>query len=145
MTVAAALLGAFVAWAPAWAAETPEDAARTVVEMLVRDAHAAMTAEELDEAARMARVEEAVTRAFDFDIWERFLVGDRDLTEAQRATFRELLPGFLAALYAEQFGKGLAGPPEVTGARAVRRDILVDSVDSVGCAKLFGELFRFEA
>lgn len=125
---AALMAGALALAIPAGAAGTSEEAARAVAKGLVTEAYAAMTAEGLDEAARAARIEEAVSAAFAFDIWERFLVGDRALTEAQRATFRDLLPDFLAALYAEQFAEGLAAPPEITGARAARRDILVEAV-----------------
>ncbi len=126
--IAALLLGATLGRPPAQAAGTPEDAARAVVEGLLAESHAAMTAEGLDEGARMARVEAAVSEAFAFDVWQRFLVGDRELTEAQRETFRALLPGFLAALYAERFGRGLAEAPEVTGTGVARRDILVEAV-----------------
>ena len=124
----ALLAGVLAISTPVPAAGTAEDAARAVVETLLEESHAAMTAEGLDEAARTARIEAAVSAAFAFDIWERFLVGERALTADQRETFRGLLPGFLAALYAAQFARDLAAPPEITGARAVRRDILVDAV-----------------
>lgn len=117
--LALAALAALLAWAPARAAE-PE-AARAVVETLVEDAHAAMAAS--DTVALKA----AIAEAFAFDVWERFLVGDRDLTEAERESFRGLLPGFLANLYAEHFGKGLEGQPEITGSRPARRDVLVEA------------------
>ena len=125
-TTATLALGLLLACMPA-AGGASEEAARAVVQDLIEESHAAMTAAGLDEAARMARVEEAVSEAFAFDVWERFLVGERALTEAERATFRGLLPGFLAGLYAERFGKGLAGAPEITGTRPVRRDILVEA------------------
>ena len=125
--IAAVLLGGLMVWGPTRAAETPEDAARDVAQTLVQEAHDAITAEELDAEARMARVEAAVSDAFAFDVWQRFLVGDRELTEAERETFRDLLPGFLAGLYAANFGKNITGEPTVAEARPVRRDILVEA------------------
>ena len=104
-----------------------ERAARALAETLVEDTHSAMTARDLDQAARNDRLTKAIADAFAFDVWERFLVGDRELTEAERKEFRNLLPGFLAQLYAEQFGKGLQQQPEIRGARAVRRDVLVEA------------------
>jgi len=117
---AAAIVLAALMATPAPAAE-PEDAARAVVASLVEDAHAAMAASDPE------AIEAAVAEAFAFDVWERFLVGDRDLTETERAAFRDLLPGFLAGLYAEHFGKGLEGRPELTGTRPARRDVLVEA------------------
>ena len=125
--IAALLLGGLMVWGPARAAETPEDAARDVAQTLVQEAHAAITAEEFDAEARMARVEATVANAFAFDVWQRFLVGDRELTEAERETFRDLLPGFLAGLYAANFGENTTGEPTVAEARPVRRDILVEA------------------
>ena len=125
--LAACLLVAFSAAAPAQTTEDPEKAARALVETLVRDAHAAMSAEELGEAARFEQLKEAISTAFAFDIWERFLLGDHELAPEQRERFRALLPGFLADLYAERFGRGLEAEPEVLGTRKVRRDILVEA------------------
>ncbi len=123
--LAASLLAILMAAAPARAGETAEQAARAVAETLVREAHGAMAAADLDEAARFARLTGVVAAAFAFDIWERFLVGDRGLTPAQLDEFRALLPGFLARLYADRFGKGLDAEPEVSGTRSVRRDVMV--------------------
>ena len=123
--LAASLLAILMAAAPARAGEAAEQAARAVTETLVHDAHAAMTAADLDRSARFARLTETVARAFAFDIWERFLVGDRGLNPAQLDEFRSLLPGFLARLYADRFGKGLEAEPEVSGTRTVRRDVMV--------------------
>ena len=123
--IAASLLAILMATAPARAGGTQEQAARAVTETLVHDAHAAMTAADLDGSARFARLTETVARAFAFDIWERFLVGDRGLNPAQLDEFRGLLPGFLARLYADRFGKGLEAEPEVSGTRTVRRDVMV--------------------
>ncbi|MHA1527494.1 MAG: MlaC/ttg2D family ABC transporter substrate-binding protein [Alphaproteobacteria bacterium] len=123
--IAAGLLAILMAPAPARAGEAAEQAARAVTMSLVRDAHGAMTAADLDRSARFARLTGVVSGAFAFDIWERFLVGDRGLTAAQLDEFRALLPGFLARLYADRFGKGLDASPEVSGARSVRRDVMV--------------------
>jgi phospholipid transport system substrate-binding protein len=112
---------------PLRAAEAEREAAVAVARTLLMATHGAMAAEGLGEAERFTRVKQAVAEAFAFDIWERFLVGDRELTEAERETFRALLPGFLARLYADQFAKGLAGEPEILGAREVRRDVLVEA------------------
>ena len=123
--IAASLLAILMAAAPARAGEAAEQAARAVTETLVHDAHAAMAAADLDETTRFARLTGVVARAFAFDIWERFLVGDRGLSPAQLDEFRGLLPGFLARLYADRFGKGLEAAPEISGTRSVRRDVMV--------------------
>lgn len=123
--IAAGIFAASVALLPAHADETAEQVALEVVSTLVHDAHDAMTAGDMDQDARFATLTEAIGEAFAFDVWERFLLGEHDLSPGQRETFRELLPGFLANLYAERFGKGLEARPEVVGARSVRRDVLV--------------------
>ena len=123
--IAASLLAIPMAATPARAGEAAEQAARAVTETLVHDAHGAMAAADLDETTRFARLIGVVARAFAFDIWERFLVGDRGLTPAQLDEFRGLLPGFLARLYADRFGKGLEAAPEISGTRSVRRDVMV--------------------
>ncbi len=126
--LAASLLAVLMAVAPTRAGGAAEQAARAVTETLVHDAHGAMAAADLDGPARFARLTGVVARAFAFDIWERFLVGDRGLTPAQLDEFRGLLPGFLARLYADRFGKGLDASPEISGTRAVRRDVMVAAV-----------------
>jgi ABC-type transporter MlaC component len=123
--VAASLLAGLITAAPAIAGEAEERAAFAVTQTLVRESHAAMTADDTDEPARNTRLRQVIADAFAFDIWERFLVGDRDLTPAQLAEFRSLLPGFLAQLYATQFGKGLEAAPAISGTRAVRNDVMV--------------------
>ncbi|MCH8952922.1 MAG: ABC transporter substrate-binding protein [Proteobacteria bacterium] len=123
--LAASLLAVVMAPSPARAGATAEQAARAVAETLVHDSYVAMTAADLDASARFARLTGVVAAAFAFDIWERFLVGDRGLTPAQLDEFRALLPGFLARLYADRFGKGLDAEPEVSGTRSVRRDVMV--------------------
>ncbi len=125
--IAASLLAILMAPAPtpAGAGQSAERAARAVTETLVHDAHGAMTAAGLDRPARFARLTGVVSGAFAFDIWERFLVGDRGLTPAQLDEFRGLLPGFLARLYANRFGKGLDTAPEISGTRSVRHDVMV--------------------
>jgi ABC-type transporter MlaC component len=84
-----------------------------------------MSAAGLDDSARFAQLKQTISAAFAFDIWERFMVGDRDLTQAQLDEFRGLLPGFLARLYADQFGKGLEAAPQISGSRSVRSDVMV--------------------
>lgn len=125
--LAAALCMALLAGAPARAEKTGEQAARALVETLVADAHAAMTAEAADESARFGALRQAISAAFAFDVWERFLLGRHELAPQKRARFRDLLPGYLAHLYAQQFGQGLAAEPEVVGARPVRNDVLVEA------------------
>lgn len=125
--LAAATVAALLTATPARADGEAEQAARAVAEALVHDTHGAMTAPDLAGPARFAALRRAISRAFAFDIWERFLVGDHDLTDDQRETFRALLPGFLANLYAESFGSDLGAEPEITGARTVRRDVLVEA------------------
>ncbi len=124
-SIAAALIAALIIIAPAHAGDPAKQEALAVTSTLVHGAHAAMKAEDLDDAARFTLLKQTITAAFAFDIWERYLVGDRDLTPAQLDEFRGLLPGFLARLYANQFGKGLGAEPEISGSRAVRRDIMV--------------------
>lgn len=114
--------------APPAGAQTPqEQAALDVAAALVEGAHGALADPALDAGARMAALGAAVDASFAFDIWERFLLGDRAgaFDEAQTAEFRSLLPGFLARLYANQFGKGLDRRPEIMEARPARGDVLV--------------------
>jgi ABC-type transporter MlaC component len=123
--IGASLLAVLMTAAPARAGETEMQAARAVAETLLQGSYEAMTAADLDGSARFARLTGVVAGAFAFDIWERFLVGDRGLTPAQLDEFRALLPGFLARLYADRFGNGLDTAPEISGARSVRRDVMV--------------------
>ncbi len=123
---AALLLAAL--WAqPAPAADAV--AAETTAEALVDGAHGALADANLSEAERNARLRAAVSEAFAFDVWERFLLGDRAeaLSDAERTAFRDALPGFLAHLYKTQFGKGLEAKPEIGGVREARRDLLVSA------------------
>ena len=108
-------------------AAADREAALATAERLVDGAHGALTAEGPDAGARDARLKETISEAFAFDIWERFLLGDRGaaLGPAERAEVRALLPGFLADLYKRQFGKGLEERPEIRDTRPARRDILV--------------------
>jgi ABC-type transporter MlaC component len=121
------LLAALLAAAPAPVRAAEEAAALETAQSLVEGAHGALAAEGLTAEERDARLREAVADAFAFDIWERFLLGDRAemFTEEERAAFRARLPGFLAHLYKSQFGKGLEAKPEILGTRPARRDILV--------------------
>ena len=111
--------------APNLVAGMSEEAARDVTATLVEGAHAALTAEDQEPDARSAALKGAISAAFAFDIWEKFLVGDRGLDSAALAEFRALLPGFLAQLYSDQFGKGLEAAPEIGEARPVRRDMMI--------------------
>jgi len=132
--IVACLLAIMAASAPARAGEDHNQqqqlqAARGVTQTLLQDAYGAMSAPDLDSSVRFARLTESVANAFAFDIWERFLVGDRDLTTAQRTEFRGLLPGFLAGLFADQIGRGVEGGvaavPQISGTRILRRDVMV--------------------
>ncbi|HLS19649.1 MAG TPA: hypothetical protein VK090_07560, partial [Paracoccaceae bacterium] len=101
--------------------EVGQDRARAVTEQLLTRANQALRVN--DHAA----LREAIRSAFDFDIWERFLSEPRAdrFTPAQRARFRDLLPGYLAYLYHEQFDRGLDTPPQIGEVRPARRDVLV--------------------
>ncbi len=130
--IAACLLAIVAASAPGRAGADPPQqlqAARVVARTLLQDAYGVMSAPDLDATARFARLTDTVSDAFAFDIWERDLVGDRNLTPAQLAEFRSLLPGFLARLFADQLGRGvesgLTTAPQISGARILRRDVMV--------------------
>lgn len=121
---AAALIG----FAPAASAETEAEAeALRVAETLVEMAHGALVDPALGPDARFQALSFAVEQSFAFDIWERFLLGERaaEFGPGEIAEFRQLLPDFLARLYANQFGKGLDRMPEIQEARSVRGDVLV--------------------
>ncbi|MEO1721896.1 MAG: ABC transporter substrate-binding protein [Pseudomonadota bacterium] len=119
----APILALTLAALPARAADP--DAARATAERLVDGAHAALTGDEGD--AAITELKSTIDEAFAFDVWERFLLGSNaeKLSEEEREEFRTLLPGFLAQLYRDQFGKGLAGKPEIKDVSNVRRDLLV--------------------
>jgi len=122
----AALCLAVAAVAPA-RADADADASRAVAERLVEGAHGALADTARPEAERLAALRQTIDAAFAFDVWEKFLLGQRAtaLSEAQTAEFRALLPGFLADLYRKQFGKGLEAKPEILEVRPARRDMLV--------------------
>lgn len=98
--------------------------AKQAVQALVIDAHSALSGNRNDAALRRA-----VSNAFAFEIWERYLIKDHAarFTPSQRSEVRALLPGFLSHLYHQQFGKGLDRAPVLAGTRKVRRDIMVSS------------------
>lgn len=98
--------------------------AKSVVEGLLSEARAAFS-----QSNPGPTLTAAVARAFDFEIWERFLLQKRatEFDAAQRAAFRDLLPGFLAFLYRDRFDQGMTGDPTVGATSEVRRDILVAS------------------
>ena len=122
----AALIVAALTPADVSAAADPE-AARTVAEKLVEGAHGALADTTRPESERLAELRRAIDQAFAFDIWERFLLGEKasSLSTDQIAEFRSLLPGFLADLYRKQFGKGLEAKPEILEVRPARNDMLV--------------------
>lgn len=123
----ASVLWALVLAAPAGAATPAETAAIERAEALVTAAHGALASAEGDDAAAMAALQGPIDAAFAFDVWRRFLLKDREaaFTPAQQERFRALLPRYMARLYANNFGQGLAEPPEIGPARTVRRDVLV--------------------
>lgn len=105
-------------------AEDKQTRAQRTVQALVIDAHSALSGDRNDAALR-----QAVSNAFAFEIWERFLIEDHaaSFNAQQRQEVRALLPGFLSHLYHQQFGKGLDRTPVLAGTRKVRRDIMVSS------------------
>lgn len=102
-------------------AQDQTERARATTQHLLSEANRALLAN--DNAALRGVIRDA----FDFGIWERFLIQPRAdrFSPEQRARFRELLPGYLAYLYHEQFDRGLATPPSVGTATPARNDVLV--------------------
>ena len=121
---AAGLAAAGLAFALPAAAAEKEDRALEATQQLLTEAHAALQGAGGDAALR-----EAIDRAFAFDVWERFLIENHadQFTPEQRARFRELLPGYLAYLYHNQFDRGLDTPPAVGEAKPARKDVLVSA------------------
>ena len=121
LTRLAALIVALGVAVGAAQAQSPEERARAATQQLVTSANAALT------GGDNAGLRSVIQNAFAFDVWERFLIEPRAdrFTPEQRAQFRQLLPGYLAHLYREQFDRGLATPPTVGEARPARRDVLV--------------------
>lgn len=119
--LAAAFLATLAIGAGTAQAQSQEDAARQATQQLLTQANQALASNN-DAALR-----QAISAAFDFGVWERFLTEPRAdrFTPEQRARFRDLLPGYLAYLYHEQFDRGLATPPSVGEARPARNDVLV--------------------
>ena len=101
--------------------------ARATAERLVAHAHSAMIDPALSEPERNARLRQAIAETFAFDVWERFILLGKEglLTEAQRAEFRSLLPGYVAGLYRDRFAEGLEAKPRIEDVRQVREDYLV--------------------
>ena len=93
------------------------------VSRLLLDAHQTVTAH------GSSRLAETISPYFAFEVWSRFLIQPRDgaFNPRQRRAFRDLLPGFMAHLYHDQFAKGLVRAPQVGGTRPARRDVLVSS------------------
>ncbi|MEL6478677.1 MAG: ABC transporter substrate-binding protein [Pseudomonadota bacterium] len=122
LLAALCMLGLLAPAAPA----AEQSAALARAQTLVEAAHGALTAQ-TSAAEQRTRLKAAIADSFAFDVWERFLI-DADavsMSEAQAAEFRALLPGFLAQLYFNQFGKGLEQKPEIIEARRARKDALV--------------------
>ena len=82
-----AALFALVAVASPGQAATDEAAAREVTGKLLQESYGAMA------GGNVAQVKQAVADAFALEVWERFLLGEQELSEAERETFRGLLPG----------------------------------------------------
>lgn len=99
-----------------------EQRALATTQQLLASAHQAL------ESNDTGALRNAIENAFDFDIWERFLIQGHEaaFSPQQEQRFRQLLPGYLAYLYQEQFDKGLA-TPTVGDARPARNDVLVSA------------------
>lgn len=102
-------------------AQDQEQRARAVTQQLLTRANQALATDDT------GALRSAIRGAFAFDVWERFLTEPRAdrFTPEQRARFRDLLPGWLAYLYHEQFDRGLGTPPDVGEASPARNDVLV--------------------
>jgi ABC-type transporter MlaC component len=113
-----------LAFAFSAAAAEKEDRALETTQQLLTQAHAALTGAGGDAALR-----QAIDSAFAFDVWERFLIENRAdrFTPEERGRFRELLPGYLAYLYHNQFDRGLDTPPALGAAKPARNDVLVSA------------------
>jgi ABC-type transporter MlaC component len=120
--LAAAGIAALALALPVAAADKEENALATT-QQLLSNAHSALTSD------NNAALRQAIDKAFAFDVWERFLIENRaeEFTPEQRAKFRQLLPGFLAYLYHNQFDKGLDTPPTLGQAKPARNDVLVSA------------------
>ena len=121
-TMLIAALVALTTALPGYADEKTQNAVRTA-EHLLSNAHAALG------SANQPALREAINTAFAFDVWERFLIQNREdsFSSTEKKEFRQLLPGFLAHLYQDQFQRGLSAAPTLGEARQVRRDVLVAS------------------
>lgn len=119
--LAAALVAALTIATGVAQAQSPEERARATTQQLLTNANVALTGSD------NAGLRGAIQGAFNFEVWERFLIEPRAdrFTPEQRTQFRQLLPGYLAHLYREQFDRGLATPPTVGEARPARKDVLV--------------------
>lgn len=119
--VAAGLAALAIGGGAAGAAEK-EDRALAATQQLLTEANQAVA------SSSDAALRGAIDRAFEFGIWERFLIENRaeQFTTEQRERFRQMLPGYLAWLYRDQFDRGL-GAPELGGARPARNDVLVSA------------------
>jgi ABC-type transporter MlaC component len=112
-----------VALAGTASAADKEQQALAKTQTLLTEAHTALTSNSNAELRR------AIDDAFAFEVWERFLIENRAdaFTPEQRERFRELLPGYLAYLYHNQFDKGLDTPPTLGEAKPARSDVLVSA------------------
>lgn len=104
-------------------AQDQQERARAVTQQLVTQANQALLSN------NNGALRSAISGAFDFGTWERFLTEPRAdrFTPEQRERFRQLLPGYLAYLYHEQFDRGLSTPPSVGEAKPARKDVLVSA------------------
>lgn len=121
--LATATLAALAIAVGAAQAQSPEERARATTQQLVTTANVALTGSD------NAGLRSAIQNAFDFDVWERFLTEPRadQFSPEQRERFRQLLPGYLAYLYSEQFDRGMATPPIVGEVKPARKDMLVSA------------------
>ena len=119
--LAPALLAALALTISGAQAAEKEDRARAATQELVTQANQALASN------NAAALRGAIQNAFDFETWERFLIEPRAdrFSPEQRAQFKQLLPGYLAHLYNQQFDRGLGTPPTVGEAKPARKDTLV--------------------
>lgn len=110
--------------APMLGQAAEEEASLERANQLVEESYAAMTG---PAEARNAALRMALETSFAFDFWEKFLIRKHkdSFSDMQLTEFRDLLPGFLAKLYADQFGNGLEAKPEIRDTRKARKDVLV--------------------
>lgn len=123
--IAVSLLTAFLLTSPVTALAGSDKHAHAIntVQKLFDDAHAAMS-------GRSGRdLPSAISPYLAFDYWARVLIQPRKevFTPKQQRILLELLPGYFANLYHEQFSQGLNTKPKVGHTKRTRKDVLVSS------------------